>query len=149
MSLFGTNSLISIVRVDSRAMFSSSSFDTSMYVSVSTLKPLVISSLETSSPVSASTFTYLMRWPVFLLIWLKEIFSESEVAGYKATGQVTRDRRKKPFQLARGAIEILQTLQNADSRRSSRVGSDIQWGVYSSESLTLAACQFVHVVFLS
>jgi hypothetical protein len=59
---------------------------------------------ETSSPVSASTFMYLMRWPVFLLIWLKLIFSESEVAGYKATGQVTRERRKKPFQLARGAI---------------------------------------------
>jgi hypothetical protein len=31
------------------------------------------------------------------------IFSESDVAGYKATGQVTRERRKKPFQLARGA----------------------------------------------
>src|SRR5258705_10680481 len=88
----------------------------------------MMSSLETSSPVPASTFMYLMRWPVFRLIWLKLIFSESEVAGYKATGQVTRERRKKPFQLARGAIEILQTLQNADSRRSSRVGSDIQWG---------------------
>src|SRR5438045_651930 len=109
ISCLGTNSLISIVRVDSRAMFSSSSFDTSMYVSVSTLKPLVISSLETSSPVSASTFTYLMRWPVFLLIWLNEIYSESEVAGYKATGQVTRDRHKKPFQLARGAIEYSKT----------------------------------------
>src|SRR5205807_7059802 len=60
------------------------------------------------SPVSASTFAYLMRWPVFLLIWLKLIFSESEVAGYRATGQVTRERRKKPFQLARGAIELLQ-----------------------------------------
>src|SRR4051812_41286463 len=63
-----------------------------------------MSSLETSSPVSASTFAYLMRWPVFLLIWLKWIFSESVVAGYRATGQVTRERRKKPFQLARGAI---------------------------------------------
>ena len=60
----------------------------------------MMSSLETSSPVSASTFMYLMRWPVFLLIWLKLIFSESEVAGYKATGQVTSERRKKPFQLA-------------------------------------------------
>jgi len=30
-----------------------------------------------------------MRWPVFLLIWLKLIFSESEVAGYKASGEVT------------------------------------------------------------
>jgi hypothetical protein len=36
---------------------------------------------------------------------LKLIFSESEVAGYKATGQVTSERRKKPFQLARGAIQ--------------------------------------------
>jgi hypothetical protein len=42
------------------------------------------------------------------LIWLKLIFSESEVAGYKATGQVTSERRKKPFQLARGAMAILQ-----------------------------------------
>src|SRR5436309_3040746 len=64
----------------------------------------MMSSLETSSPVSASTCVYLIRWPVFLLIWLKLIFSESDVAGYKATGQVTRERRKKPFQLARGAI---------------------------------------------
>src|SRR6266478_6315509 len=62
----------------------------------------MMSSFETSSPVSASTFMYLMRWPVFRLIWLKLIFSESEVAGYKATGQVTSERRKNPFQLARG-----------------------------------------------
>src|ERR1700687_987214 len=45
-----------------------------------------------------------MRWPVFRLSWLNEIFSLSEVAGYSATGQVTRDKRRKPFQLARGAI---------------------------------------------
>src|SRR6266851_5146552 len=90
----------------------------------------MMSSLETSSPVSASTLAYLMRWPVFLLIWLKLIFSESEVAGYKATGQVTSERRKKPFQLARGAIEILQILQNPDSRRSWLVGSDNQSGVF-------------------
>src|SRR5579883_1169362 len=63
-----------------------------------------MSSLATSSPVSASTLAYLMRWPVFLLIWLKETFSDSEVAGYSATGQVTRDSRRKPFQLARGAM---------------------------------------------
>src|SRR5436190_20531868 len=69
----------------------------------------MMSSLETSSPVSASTLAYLMRWPVFLLIWLKLIFSESDVAGYRATGQVTSERRKKPFQLARGAIGVLQT----------------------------------------
>src|SRR6202044_2166306 len=64
----------------------------------------MMSSAATSSPVSASTLAYLMRWPVFLLIWLNEIFSLSEVAGYSATGQVTRDRRRKPFQLARGAV---------------------------------------------
>src|SRR3979411_2218933 len=64
----------------------------------------MMSSDETSSPLSASTFRYLIRWPVFLLIWLKLIFSESEVAGYRATGQVTSERRRKPFQLARGAM---------------------------------------------
>src|SRR5258705_11736270 len=64
----------------------------------------MMSSLATSSPVSASTLAYLMRWPVLRLIWLKLTFSVSEVAGYSATGQVTSERRKKPFQLARGAM---------------------------------------------
>src|ERR1700754_4484576 len=67
-----------------------------------------MSSLPTSSPVSASTFMYLIRWPVLRLIWLKETFSVSEVAGYSATGQVTSDNRRKPFQLARGAMAKLQ-----------------------------------------
>src|SRR5580693_513980 len=72
----------------------------------------MMSSAATSSPVSASTLAYLMRWPVLRLIWLKLTFSVSDVAGYKATGQVTSERRKKPFQLARGAIQkILQTQQ--------------------------------------
>src|SRR5207237_10483320 len=69
----------------------------------------MMSSLATSSPVSASTLAYLMRFPVLRLIWLNETFSVSEVAGYRATGQVTRDRRRKPFQLARGAIEHSST----------------------------------------
>src|SRR5215469_15065011 len=64
----------------------------------------MMSSLATSSPVSASTLEYLMRWPVLRLIWLNETFSVSEVAGNSATGQVTSDNRKKPFQLARGAM---------------------------------------------
>src|ERR1700730_5796611 len=98
-----------------------------------------MSSLETSSPVSASTVAYLMRWPVFLLIWLKLICSESEVAGYKATGQVTSERRKKPFQLARGAIEILQTLQNPDSRRSWLVGSDNYSGARGQDFARLSS----------
>src|SRR5450755_3828283 len=63
-----------------------------------------MSSLATSSPVSASTLAYLIRWPVFRLSWLNETFSDSDVAGKSATGQVTRERRRKPFQLARGAI---------------------------------------------
>src|SRR3981081_2321922 len=85
----------------------------------------MMSSFATSSPVSASTFMYLMRWPVFLLSWLKLIFSESDVAGYKATGQVTSERRKKPFQLARGAIGATRGEQEVDSRRSERNGSDM------------------------
>src|SRR3978361_2283409 len=64
----------------------------------------MMSSEETSSPVSASTFMYLMRWPVLRLIWLTMIFSASEVAGNNAPGQGTREERKKPFQLARGAM---------------------------------------------
>src|ERR1700737_510543 len=64
----------------------------------------MMSSEATSSPVSASTLAYLMRWPVLRLIWLKLTFSVSEVAGYSATGQVTSERRKKPFQFARGAM---------------------------------------------
>src|SRR5450631_2629047 len=64
----------------------------------------MMSSAATSSPVSASTLAYLMRWPVLRLIWLKETFSVSDVAGYSATGQVTSERRRKPFQLARGAM---------------------------------------------
>src|SRR5580698_1057020 len=66
-----------------------------------------MSSLATSSPVSASTLAYLMRCPVFRLSWLNETFSDSEVAGYSATGQVTSERRRKPFQLARGAMNAV------------------------------------------
>src|SRR5450755_221761 len=64
----------------------------------------MISSLSTSSPVSASTFKYLMRCPVLRLIWLKVTFSLSDVAGYSAIGHVTSERRRKPFQFARGAM---------------------------------------------
>jgi hypothetical protein len=40
---------------------------------------------------------------------LKLTFSVSDVAGYRATGQVTSERRKKPFQLARGAMGYSET----------------------------------------
>src|SRR6202171_4500073 len=103
----------------------------------------MMSSLDTSSPVSASTFAYLMRWPVLRLIWLKLIFSESEVAGYKATGQVTSERRKKPFQLARGAIGYSNATETLQLVPTFRLGCS------TDGTQILAACQSVHVVFLS
>jgi len=51
----------------------------------------MMSDESTSSPVSASTFRYLMRLPVFLLIWLKLIFSRSLLAGNNATGHETSE----------------------------------------------------------
>src|SRR5205807_9417563 len=94
-------------------------------VSVSTLFPLTMSSLSTSSPVSASTLAYLMRWPVCRLSWLNETFSDSDVAGYSATGQVTSERRRKPFQLARGAMyAVLRSDGGSESRRTGDLGSD-------------------------
>src|SRR5579859_2211427 len=77
-----------------------------------------MSSAATSSPVSASTLAYLMRWPVLRLIWLKETFSVSDVAGYRATGQVTSERRRKPFQLARGAMAYSKNATDEKSRIS-------------------------------
>src|SRR5712671_4865630 len=76
----------------------------------------MMSSEATSSPVSASTLAYLMRWPVLRLIWLKLTFSVSEVAGYSATGQVTSERRKKPFQLARGGMRCSEKRKRRPAR---------------------------------
>src|SRR6476469_7076618 len=84
----------------------------------------MMSSEATSSPVSASTLAYLMRWPVLRLIWLKLTFSVSDVAGYKATGQVTSERRKKPFQLARGAMGYSENA--TDDRRGYHRGTGFQ-----------------------
>src|SRR6202795_1446845 len=84
----------------------------------------MMSSAATSSPVSASTLAYLMRWPVLRLIWLKLTFSVSDVAGYRATGQVTSERRKKPFQFARGAMGYSEYA--ADDRPRYHRGTRIQ-----------------------
>src|SRR6202162_1353658 len=84
----------------------------------------MMSSESTSSPVSASTLAYLMRWPVLRLIWLKLTFSVSDVAGYRATGQVTSERRKKPFQLARGAMGYSEDA--TDHRQRYHRGTRIQ-----------------------
>src|SRR5579864_9277161 len=82
----------------------------------------MMSSEATSSPVSASTLAYLIRWPVLRLIWLKLTFSVSEVAGYRATGQVTSERRRKPFQLARGAMKHSETQQTTGTTREDTTG---------------------------
>src|SRR6202171_6326990 len=84
----------------------------------------MMSSDATSSPVSASTLAYLMRWPVLRLIWLKLTFSVSDVAGYKATGQATSERRKKTFQLARGAMGYSENAR--DDRRGYLRGTGFQ-----------------------
>src|SRR5437762_2722513 len=110
-----------------------------------------MSSEVTSSPVSASTLRYLIRWPVLRLIWLNETFSVSDVAGYRATGQVTSERRRKPFQLARGAMgKLRQTQQTKRSeyhrgrRFQTRPGGESANGVNRgcSASLGPAAATF-------
>src|SRR4029077_8410048 len=80
------------------------------------------------SPVSASTLAYLIRWPVLRLIWLNETFSVSEVAGYSATGQVTSESRRKPFQLARGAMA------NSERYRGQKVQGQEQRGRITPEN---------------
>src|SRR5882724_10603003 len=103
----------------------------------------MMSSLATSSPVSASTLAYLMRWPVLRLIWLNETFSVSEVAGYSATGQVTSERRKKPFQLARGAMGKLRQTQQTKRPEYHRVSRfQTRWGRESGNGVNRvrAAC---------
>lgn len=51
--------------------------------SFSIWQPLTIVLVRDLVTVSASTFRYLMRWPVVRLSWLNEIFSLCEVAGYR------------------------------------------------------------------
>jgi hypothetical protein len=72
----------------------------------------------------------LMRWPVIRLIWLKLIFSESEVAGYNATGQVTRERRKSPSSWRGGQFKILQNVREPGFK-TILPRSDIQIGVFN------------------
>jgi len=68
---------LAMIRVDSSATFSSSSLVTSMKVSVVALDDVLVVDLLAGVGVHL---------------------------GVSATGQVTRERRKKPFQLARGAM---------------------------------------------
>src|SRR5436309_7799574 len=108
-----------------------------------------MSSLGTSSPVSASTLRYLMRWPVCRLSWLNEIFSLSDVAGYSATGQVTRDNRKKPFQLARGAMYAELRFRDALSQDERRQRVPTPRRRAQGSFLTMGIDSDVHVMFQS
>src|SRR5216683_1747981 len=71
-----------------------------------------------------SRMTAKASWPTLRLIWLKLTFSVSDVAGYRATGQVTSERRKKPFQFARGAMGYSEYA--ADDRPRYHRGTRIQ-----------------------
>src|SRR3954463_6663189 len=103
----------------------------------------MMSSAATSSPVSASTLAYLMRCPVLRLIWLKETFSLSDVAGYKATGQVTSERRRKPFQLARGAMGYSEDATD-DQRGYHRVSRFQTWRAWESRNGVNRVRQALH-----
>src|ERR1700721_3870769 len=98
----------------------------------------MMSPVSTSSPVSASTLAYLMRWPVLRLIWLKLTFSVSDVAGYRATGQVTSERRKKPFQLARGAMGYSETRHTAGDNTPGEPGFKLAGAGNLLTALTVA-----------
>src|SRR3984957_869925 len=98
----------------------------------------MMSSVATSSPVSASTLAYLMRWPVLRLIWLKLTFSVSDVAGYRATGQVTSERRKKPFQLARGAMGYSETRHTTGDNTTGEPGFKLTGAGNLLTALTVA-----------
>src|SRR5215207_1489744 len=100
----------------------------------------MMSSLATSSPVSASTLAYLMRWPVLRLIWLNETFSVSDVAGYRATGQVTSERRKKPFQLARGAMGETPSTQQTTVKNTTGGGGFKHGGKVNLPTTLTVAC---------
>src|SRR3954454_11906811 len=63
----------------------------------------------TGSPVTTSTSRCRRRLPVCLLTCRNEMRSLAATAGYKATGQETRESFKKPFQSARGTTSILHT----------------------------------------
>src|SRR5216684_2989300 len=108
-----------------------------------------MSSLETSSPVSASTLAYLMRWPVFRLIWLKLIFSESEVAGYKSDRAGNEGKAQKALPVGAGGHS------NTPKRNRTRIQDDpaslvptIKLGCSTSGTQTLKACLVVHFMFL-
>src|SRR5882757_9916306 len=104
MEARGTNFSISTMRVDSSFTASSSSLSNRTYSPLATWKPLTSSLRETCSPVPASTVCMRMRLLVLGLIRLKRMVSASEVAGHRATGQVTSDRRRCPSHDGRAAM---------------------------------------------
>src|SRR5260370_4961242 len=104
MDARGTNFSMSMMRVDSSFTASSSSLSNSTYSPLAPWKPFTSSLRETCSPVPASTVCMRMRLLVLGLIMLKRMVSASEVAGHRATGQVTSDRRRCPSHDGRAAM---------------------------------------------
>src|SRR5579883_2926216 len=96
-----TNSLMSMMRVDSSFTASSSSLSSRMYLFFDTSKPRTKPERSTGLPVSASTVCMRMRWLVLGLIRWKCTSALRSVAVNSATGQVTSESRRWPSQVGR------------------------------------------------
>ena len=85
----GTNSSMSMVRVESARCFPARLryFNVGVGIDLVALHDVFGGNFLAGI---RSTFMYLMRWPVFRLIWLKLIFSESEVAGRNIVSSALR-----------------------------------------------------------
>ncbi len=96
-----------------------------------------MSSLGTSSPVSASTFRYLMRWPVARLSWLNEIFFALRGRRVKRDRASHERQTQKTLPIGAGAMyaELLRKI-GSDSRRAKQLGSYIE-GVVARQFFTL------------
>src|SRR6188508_1768819 len=104
-----TNSLMSMMRVDSSFTESSSSLSSSTYLFLETSKPLTRPARSTARPVSASTVCMRMRWLVLGLIRWKCTSALRSTAVKSATGQVTSESRKWPSQVGRIALPLAMT----------------------------------------
>src|SRR6185437_2971301 len=94
-----TNSLMSMMRVDSSFTASSSSLSSRMYLFFDTSKPRTRPARSTARPVSAATVCMRRRWWVLGLIRWKCTSALRSVAVNSATGQVTSESRRWPSQV--------------------------------------------------
>src|SRR5580698_5068003 len=99
-----TNSLMSMIRVDSSFTASSSFLSSRMYLFFDTSKPRTRPERSTARPLSASTVCMRTRWLVLGLIRWKCTSALRSVAVKSATGQVTSESLKWPSQVGRAAL---------------------------------------------